>query len=51
MYIINTSDGTSVTIESDVYTITNGETNIITDTQGFNNWLLRWGLQAAENDA
>ena len=31
MYIINTSDGTSIEIESGVYTITNGETNIITE--------------------
>ena len=50
MYIINTSDGTRIEIESGVYTITNGETNIITDAQGFNDWLLWWGLQAAEND-
>ena len=50
MYIINTSDGTRIEIESGVYTITNGETNIITDAQGFNDWLLRWGLQEAEND-
>lgn len=50
MYIINTSDGTSVAIESDVYTITNGETNIITDAHGFDKWLRNWGLQAAEND-
>ena len=33
MYIINTSDGTCIEIKSDVYTITNGETNIITDAQ------------------
>lgn len=50
MYIINTSGGTRVAIESGVYTITNAETNIITDAQGFNNWLLWWGLQADEND-
>ena len=30
MYIISTSDGTSIEIESGVYAITNGETNIIT---------------------
>ena len=51
MYIINTSDGTRIEIESGVYTITNGETNIITDAHGFNNWLRNWGLRAAENDA
>lgn len=50
MYIINTSDGTSVAIESDVYTITNGETSVVADAQGFSNWLRKWGLQAAEND-
>lgn len=50
MYIINTSDGTRIEIESGVYAITNGETNIITDAQGFSNWLLWWGLQAAESD-
>ena len=50
MYIISTSDGTRIEIESGVYAITNGETNIITDAQEFSNWLLRWGLQAAEND-
>ena len=50
MYVINTSDGTSVTIESGVYTITNEENSVATDAQGFNNWLLRWGLQVAEND-
>lgn len=50
MYIINTSDGTRIEIESGVYAITNGETNIITDAQGFDNWLRNWGLQAAEND-
>ena len=50
MYIISVSDGTSVAIESGVYTITNGETNIMTDAHGFNNWSLRWGLQAAENE-
>ena len=50
MYIINTSDGTRIEIESGVYAITNGETNIVTDAQGFNNWLLRWGLQEDEND-
>ena len=50
MYIISTSDGTSIEIESGVYAITNGETNIITDAHGFNDWLLWWGLQAAEND-
>ena len=50
MYIISTSDGTHIEIESGVYAITNGETNIITDAQGLSNWLLRWGLQAAEND-
>ena len=32
MYIISASDGTRIEIESGVYTITNGETNIITDT-------------------
>ena len=31
-------------------TITNYETNIITDAHGFNDWLLWRGLQAAEND-
>ena len=46
MYIINTSDGTRIEIKSDVYTIKNGETNIITDAHGFNNWLRKWGLQA-----
>ena len=51
MYIISTSDGTSVAIESGVYTITHGEIHIITDAHGFNGWLLWWGLQAAENDA
>ena len=51
MYIINTSDGTRIEIESGVYAITNGETNIITDTQGFYNWLQQLGLQADENDA
>ena len=51
MYIINTSDGTRVAIESDVYTITNGETSVVADAQGFYNWLQQWGLQAAENDA
>ena len=51
MYIINTSDGTRIEIESGVYTITNGETNIITDAHGFYNWLQQWGLQAVENDA
>ena len=50
MYIINTSDGTRIEIESGVYTIANGETNIITDAHGFSNWLQNWGLQAAEND-
>ena len=47
MYIINTSDGTCIAIESGVYAITNGETNVFTEAQGFNNWLLRRGLQAA----
>ena len=51
MYIFNTSDGTRVEIESGVYAITHGETNIVTDAHGFNGWLLWWGLQAAENDA
>ena len=50
MYIINTSDGTRIEIESGVYSITNGETNITTDAQGFDSWLRNWGLQAAEND-
>ena len=50
MYIISTSDGTSIEIESGVYAITNGETNIITGAHGFNDWLLQWGLQADEND-
>lgn len=50
MYIINTSDGTRIEIESGVYTITNGETSVVTDAQGFSNWLLQWGLQEAEND-
>ena len=50
MYIINTSDGTRIEIESGVYAITNGETNIITDTQGFDKWLRNWGLQVDEGD-
>ena len=50
MYIISTSDGTSIEIESGVYTITNGETSVVADAQGFSNWLRKWGLQAAEND-
>ena len=50
MYIISTSDGTSVEIESGVYAITNGETNIITDAQGSDNWLWNWGLRVAESD-
>lgn len=45
MYIISTSDGTCIEIKSDVYTITNGETNIITDAHGFDNWLLWWGCR------
>ena len=49
MYIISTSDGTRIEIESGVYAITNGETNIITGAHGFNNWLLWWGLQATKN--
>ena len=48
MYIISTSDGTSIEIESGVYAITNGDTNIITDTQGFDKWLRKWGLQATK---
>ena len=50
MYIINTSDGTRIEIESGVYAIANREASVFTDAQGFNNWLLRWGLQADEND-
>ena len=50
MYIINTSDGTSVAIESGVYAITNGETSVFTDAQGFNDWLRKWGMQAVESD-
>ena len=50
MYIINTSDGTCIEIKSDVYTIKNGETSVVADAQGFNDWLLWWGLQANKND-
>lgn len=50
MYIISTSDGTRIEIESGVYAITNGETNIITDAHGFDNWLRNWGLQVVESD-
>ena len=50
MYIISTSDGTRIEIESGVYAITNGETSVVADAQGFSNWLRKWGLQAAGND-
>ena len=43
-------DGTRIEIKSDVYTIMNGEASVVTDAQGFNNWLCEWGLQTNKND-